>query len=103
MLEQSRISSSGIQLEVNERILDSCNGLMMAIRILVEKSKVLQREIADTSRVSSLTHEYQRPWAVLLPTEVEVKILHICMILHYFREVHRLKTSTKSIIGGQRA
>ena len=29
MLSQSRETHSGIQLEVNERILDSCNGLML--------------------------------------------------------------------------
>ena len=52
MLESSREAQSGIQLEVNERILDSCTALMKAIKVLIERSKQLQKEIVADSRVS---------------------------------------------------
>jgi huntingtin interacting protein 1 len=45
MLSQSRASDSGIKLEVNEKILESCTTLMQCIRILVQKAKILQAEI----------------------------------------------------------
>lgn len=51
MLNNSRAADSGIKLEVNEKILDSCTGLMHAIRILVQKSKLLQSEIVAQGRV----------------------------------------------------
>ena len=35
MLAQARQEHSGIQLEVNERILDSCTGLMMASILII--------------------------------------------------------------------
>lgn len=52
MLTNSRAADSGIKLEVNEKILDSCTNLMQAIRILVKKSRFLQAEIVAQGRVS---------------------------------------------------
>lgn len=45
MLSKSRASDSGMKLEVNEKILDACTALMRYIRILVQKSRLLQAEI----------------------------------------------------------
>ena len=45
LLEASRKQDSGAKLEVNEAVLDSCTGLVCAIRELVNKSKQLQSEI----------------------------------------------------------
>lgn len=53
MLTNSRAADSGIKLEVNEKILDSCTTLMQAIRILVQKSRLLQGEIIAQGRVSN--------------------------------------------------
>lgn len=52
MLANSRAADSGIKLEVNEKILDSCTTLMQAIRLLVQKSRLLQAEIVAQGRVS---------------------------------------------------
>lgn len=51
MLTKSRAADSGIKLEVNEKILDSCTTLMQAIRLLVQKSRYLQAEIVAQGRV----------------------------------------------------
>lgn len=45
MLVKSREDDTGVKLEVNERLLDSCTGLMKAIKILIARSKDLQKEI----------------------------------------------------------
>lgn len=45
MLQKSREDDTGVKLEVNERILDSCTDLMKAIRVLIQRSKDLQNEI----------------------------------------------------------
>ena len=45
MLAKSREGDSGVKLEVNERILDSCTGLMKAIRTLIARARDLQGEI----------------------------------------------------------
>ena len=45
LLVNARTKDSGIKLEVNARILDSCTNLMAAIRVLVRKSRALQQEI----------------------------------------------------------
>lgn len=52
MLTKSRAADSGIKLEVNEKILDSCTTLMQAIRLLVQKSRYLQAEIVAQGKVS---------------------------------------------------
>ena len=54
MLAKTRQDKSGTDLEVNERILDSCTELMKAIKILLEKSRDLQKEIVVQGRVSYL-------------------------------------------------
>lgn len=51
MLEKSREDDTGVKLEVNERILDSCTELMKAIRVLIQKSKDLQNEIIKEGMV----------------------------------------------------
>ena len=45
ILEASKSKLSGIKLEVNGNILGACTDLMAAIKLLIEKSKHLQREI----------------------------------------------------------
>lgn len=47
ILEASRNKLTGIKLEVNGNILSSCTDLMAAIKLLIEKSKDLQREIVS--------------------------------------------------------
>lgn len=53
MLTKSRAGDSGVKLEVNEKILDTCTKLMHAIRILVQKSRFLQAEIVAQGKVCS--------------------------------------------------
>ncbi|CAH1801834.1 unnamed protein product [Owenia fusiformis] len=60
MLAKSREKDSGIQLEVNENILDSCTALMMAIKVLILKSKALQREIVDQGRGTASDKEFYK-------------------------------------------
>ena len=52
MLKKSREDDTGVKLEVNERILDSCTELMKAIKILILRSKELQNEIVKEGMVS---------------------------------------------------
>ena len=52
MLDKSRAADSGVKLEVNGKILDSCTDLMKAIRNLVKKSRFLQTEIVAQGKVS---------------------------------------------------
>ncbi len=54
MLRKSREDDSGVKLEVNERILDSCTDLMKAIRVLIAKSQDLQGEILQEGMVRSM-------------------------------------------------
>ncbi|XP_015273136.1 PREDICTED: huntingtin-interacting protein 1-related protein [Gekko japonicus] len=58
MMNQARIASSGVKLEVNERILISCTDLMKAIRLLVLTSTHLQKEIAESGRGAATTQEF---------------------------------------------
>lgn len=51
MLAKSRAADSGLKLEVNGKILDSCTELMKCIRQLVKKSRLLQAEIVDQGKV----------------------------------------------------
>lgn len=83
MLTNSRAADSGIKLEVNGKILDSCTGLMHAIRILVKKSRLLQAEIVGQGRVS-FSHSI---------------IDLVCRILN-FRALQAQKNSTNAIING---
>ncbi|XP_041349097.1 huntingtin-interacting protein 1-like isoform X2 [Gigantopelta aegis] len=58
MLQKTRQDATGIELEVNERILDSCNALMKAIKVLIEKSRDVQREIVSQGRGTSTAKEF---------------------------------------------
>ena len=55
MLQKSREDDSGVKLEVNERILDSCTELMKAIRTLILRAKDLQSEIVKEGMVRLLS------------------------------------------------
>ncbi|XP_025071473.1 huntingtin-interacting protein 1 isoform X3 [Alligator sinensis] len=58
MLSKSRAGDTGVKLEVNERILGSCTGLMQAIQVLVLASKDLQREIVESGRGAASRREF---------------------------------------------
>ncbi|KAM9622223.1 huntingtin-interacting protein 1-related protein isoform 2-T2 [Trichechus inunguis] len=58
MMNQARHASSGVKLEVNERILKSCTGLMKAIRLLVMTSTSLQEEIVESGRGAATQQEF---------------------------------------------
>ncbi|XP_009319490.1 PREDICTED: huntingtin-interacting protein 1-related protein [Pygoscelis adeliae] len=58
MMSQARNKSSGVKLEVNERILNSCTDLMKAIRLLVMTSTNLQKEIVESGRGAATTQEF---------------------------------------------
>ncbi|XP_019401971.1 PREDICTED: huntingtin-interacting protein 1 isoform X2 [Crocodylus porosus] len=58
MLSKSRAGDTGVKLEVNERILGSCTGLMQAIQVLVLASKDLQREIVESGRGAASPREF---------------------------------------------
>ena len=57
MLQKSRKDDKGVKLEVNERILDSCTGLMNAIKVLILRAKELQTEIVSEGMVRSCLRE----------------------------------------------
>lgn len=58
MLREARERDTGVNLEVNERILDSCTELMQAIKALIISSKELQREIVNEGRGASSVKEF---------------------------------------------
>eukprot|EP00106_Octopus_bimaculoides_P016710 XP_014784152.1 PREDICTED: huntingtin-interacting protein 1-like isoform X2 [Octopus bimaculoides] len=58
MLKKTQEDSTGLNLEVNESILDACTGLMQAIKVLVEKSRDLQKEIVAQGRGASSAKEF---------------------------------------------
>ncbi|XP_043924850.1 huntingtin-interacting protein 1-related protein isoform X2 [Protopterus annectens] len=58
MMKQTRKESSGMKLEVNERILNCCTDLMKAIRLLVMASTDLQKEIVESSRGAATPKEF---------------------------------------------
>ncbi|XP_060569865.1 huntingtin-interacting protein 1-like isoform X2 [Ruditapes philippinarum] len=60
MLQKTREGDSGVQLEVNERILDACTDLMKCIKILVEKSRDLQQEIVAQGRGTSTAKDFYK-------------------------------------------
>ncbi|ESO95313.1 hypothetical protein LOTGIDRAFT_116962 [Lottia gigantea] len=60
MLSKTREESTGINLEVNERILDACTELMKAIKELMEQSRDLQREIIASGRGTSSAKEFYK-------------------------------------------
>ena len=54
MLKRAREDHSGVTLEVNEAILDSCTGLMKVIKVLIERSNDLQSEIVGEGMVGTI-------------------------------------------------
>ncbi|XP_070154452.1 huntingtin-interacting protein 1 isoform X1 [Polyergus mexicanus] len=61
MLDKSRAADSGLKLKVNEQILDSCTELMKYIRKLVQRSRLLQKEIVEQGKgTASVTEFYKR-------------------------------------------
>ncbi|XP_042564287.1 huntingtin interacting protein 1 related b [Clupea harengus] len=58
MMNQARKDTEGVKLEVNERILFSCTDLMKAIRMLVEASTELQKEIVEGGRGAASEKEF---------------------------------------------
>lgn len=60
MLAKSREADSGIKLEVNGKILDSCKKLMHAIKVLIQKSRLLQAEIVAQGRGSASIKEFYK-------------------------------------------
>uniref|UniRef100_A0A665X5W0 Huntingtin-interacting protein 1-related protein n=1 Tax=Echeneis naucrates TaxID=173247 RepID=A0A665X5W0_ECHNA len=58
MMNQARKDTSGVKLEVNERILNSCTDLMKAIRMLVIASTDLQKEIVEGGRGAATIKEF---------------------------------------------
>ncbi|XP_026980745.1 huntingtin-interacting protein 1-related protein isoform X6 [Sagmatias obliquidens] len=58
VMNQARHASSGVKLEVNERILNSCTDLMKAIRLLVTTSTSLQKEIVESGRGAATQQEF---------------------------------------------
>lgn len=60
LLSQSRAQHSGIKLEVNEKILDACTTLMECIRVLVQKSRLMQGEIISIGKGSASVKEFYK-------------------------------------------
>uniref|UniRef100_A0A3B5KUP5 Huntingtin interacting protein 1 related n=1 Tax=Xiphophorus couchianus TaxID=32473 RepID=A0A3B5KUP5_9TELE len=58
MMNQARKDTSGVKLEVNERILNNCTDLMKAIRMLVIASTDLQKEIVEGGRGGASIREF---------------------------------------------
>uniref|UniRef100_A0A8C7NNA4 Huntingtin-interacting protein 1-related protein n=1 Tax=Oncorhynchus mykiss TaxID=8022 RepID=A0A8C7NNA4_ONCMY len=58
MMNQARMDTSGVKLEVNERILYSCTDLMKAIHLLVLTSTDLQKEIVEGGRGAATIKEF---------------------------------------------
>ena len=51
ILSKSRANHTGVKLEVNEKLIDSCTALMNSIRMLVQRARGLQTEIAAQGKV----------------------------------------------------
>ncbi|KAL5283135.1 HIP1.2 family protein [Megaselia abdita] len=60
MLLNSRSQDTGIMLEVNERILDSCTKLIQSIMVLVKKSRLLQSEIVNSGKGSASAKDFYK-------------------------------------------
>ncbi|XP_015221895.2 huntingtin-interacting protein 1-related protein isoform X1 [Lepisosteus oculatus] len=58
MMNQARKDTTGVKLEVNERILNSCTDLMKAIHMLVIASTDLQKEIVESGRGAASVREF---------------------------------------------
>ncbi|XP_037077183.1 huntingtin-interacting protein 1-like [Pollicipes pollicipes] len=60
ILMAARTADSGVKLEVSEKILDSCTGLMRAIKVLVQRSRDLQAEIIAQGKGSASPTEFYK-------------------------------------------
>ncbi|XP_070205634.1 huntingtin-interacting protein 1-like isoform X2 [Littorina saxatilis] len=60
MLAKTREAHTGAALEVNEGILDSCTELMKAIKVLLEKSRDLQKEIVSQGRGTATDKDFYK-------------------------------------------
>ncbi|BFZ18726.1 hypothetical protein BsWGS_21765 [Bradybaena similaris] len=60
MLQKTREDKTGVSLEVNENILGSCTELMKAIKVLVEKSRDLQKDIVSSGRGTASAKEFYK-------------------------------------------
>jgi len=60
MLHKTREDSTGVNLEVHENILGSCTDLMKAVKVLVEKSRDLQKEIVSSGRGTASAKEFYK-------------------------------------------
>lgn len=58
--QKSRANATGARLEVNDKILDACNALIAAIRILVIRSRDVQEEIVQQGRGSASPNEFYK-------------------------------------------
>ncbi|GIX91808.1 huntingtin-interacting protein 1 [Caerostris darwini] len=58
LLNNSKAGDSGMKLEVNSKILDSCTNLMQAIKVLVHASKLLQEEIVSQGKGTASVSEF---------------------------------------------
>ncbi|KAJ8415552.1 hypothetical protein AAFF_G00425320 [Aldrovandia affinis] len=58
MMNKARMDTSGVKLEVNERILNCCTDLMKAIHMLVLASTDLQKEIVEGERGAATVKEF---------------------------------------------
>lgn len=85
MLAKSRAADSGLKLEVNEKILDSCTTLMQAIRVLVQKSRFLQAEIVAQGRVSVFIKLYLFFTFLFIINNHIVKSVKVMILPHCMR------------------
>lgn len=60
IMDAARAKNKGVELEVNESVLGSCTDLMLAIKLLVERSKELQDEIVEQGRGSTSAKEFYK-------------------------------------------
>ncbi|KAM7538414.1 hypothetical protein Aperf_G00000060980 [Anoplocephala perfoliata] len=60
LLEQSRTTMTGVQLEVHSKILGSCTELMSAIAVLIARARELQTEIVNEGRGATIKEFYKR-------------------------------------------
>lgn len=58
--DNSKRSQTGVKLEVNGKVLDSCDVLMKAIIELIRKAKILQEEIVARGKGSASSKEFYK-------------------------------------------
>ena len=58
--KKSRQNATGARLEVNDKILDACNDLIAAIRLLVIRSRDVQEEIVQQGRGTASPSEFYK-------------------------------------------